>query len=201
MAFELLTETPPLLREGHVISFIGGWPSSKDNKWFTIDRSQQIKYDVARIVAADSSIDLDFRPPSGGGLGDKNLSLIPEKDQTCYELLLGFRGNVLVYPMYANSYFGKLETTNVVPDTTNARLRYLGFYDEDDSPFSAPRLREHVVTDQEPPVLRIYNDHPVDERLVIRVIVNRVMLRQVNTVPEDLRRVARVAKYHQYFTF
>ena len=201
MAFELLTETPPLLREGHFINFIGGWPEAKDNKWFRVERVQQIKYDVARIVAADSSIDLDFRAPSGGGLADKNLSLIPNKDQTCYELLMGFKGNALVYPMYANSYFGKLETTNVVPDTGNTRLRYLGFFDEDDSPFNAPRLREHVVRDQEPPVLRVYNDYPIDERLVIRIIVNRVMLVAVSAVAENIRQVARVAKHHQYFTY
>jgi len=203
MALELLTETPRLLQDGHYVAFEGGWPTStgKDNKWFRVERAQQIKLDIPRIVSSGGSIDLDFSAPSGGGIGDLNLSLIPTGGDTLYELLIGMKGNVFMYPMYNNSYFQKLEVTNVAPDTGDRNLRYLGFFDENDSPFEAPRLREHVVKDQQPPVLRLYNDQTVDEPLVVRFIVNRCRLVPANTPSEDLRRVARIAKYHSWFVY
>ena len=79
MAIELLTETPSLLREGHSIFFDGGWPSTtgKNKTWFQVQRTQQIKLDIPRIVSAGSSIDLDFSAPASGNIGDLNLSLVP----------------------------------------------------------------------------------------------------------------------------
>lgn len=199
MAVELLMETPALLREGHYIFFDGGWPDAKDQKWFQVQRSHQVKLDIPRIVSTGASIDLDFSAPAGGGLADLNLSLLPTVGDTLYELLIGLKGNVFVYPMYNNSYFQKLEVTNIVPDTGDRNLRYLGFFDESDSPFESPRLREYVVKDQQPPVLRLYNDQIIDEALVIRFIINRCRLAQAANPPEDIRRVARIAKYHDWF--
>ena len=109
---------------------------------------------------------------------------------------MGLKGLPLVYPMYNNTFFQKLEVTNVVPDTGDRNLRYLGFYDELDSPFEAPHLREHVVKDQQPPVLRLYNDNTLDEVLIIRFIINRCKLGEVSPPSDDVRRVARIAKYH-----
>ena len=199
MAFELLTEVPSLLREGHLVHFRGGWTEGKDEQWFQIDRAQQIKLDIPRIVTAGSSIDLDFSAPAGGGIADLNLSLLPTSNNTLYELLMGLKGLPLVYPMYNNTFFQKLEVTNVVPDTGDRNLRYLGFYDELDSPFEAPRLREYVIKDQQPPVLRLYNDQVSDEVLIIRFILNRCRIVPAPQPQEDIRRVARVAKYHDWF--
>lgn len=203
MAVELLTETPSLLREGHLIFFTGGWPSNtqKDGRWFRVERSHQIKLDVPRIVSAGNSIDLDFAVPAGGDITDLNLSLIPTNSHTLYELLFGMKGLPFVYPRYNNSYYQKLEASNVVPDTSDADLRYLGFYDEGDSPFDAPRLREHVVQNQQAPVLRVYNDQIDDEALIFRFIINRCRLVDAIQPPEDLRRVARIAKYHEWFNY
>ena len=203
MAIELLTETPSLLREGHYVLFLGGWPdgTGKEGQWFQVERAQQIKLDVPRIVAANSSIDLDFSAPASGGIADLSISLLPTNADTLYEMLLGIKGLPYVYPMYNNSFFQKLEVTNVVPDTGDRNLRYLGFFDEQDSPFENPRLREHVIKDQQPPVLRVYNDHIGDELLVIRFIINRCRITPASPPQEDIRRVARVAKYHQWFIY
>ena len=199
MAFELLPEVPSLLREGHFVHFQGGWPAAKDEQWFQVDRAQQIKLDIPRIVTAGSSIDLDFSAPAGGGIADLNLSLLPTSNNTLYELLMGLKGLPLVYPMYNNTFFQKLEVTNVVPDTGDRNLRYLGFYDELDSPFEAPRLREYVIKDQQPPVLRLYNDQISDEVLIIRFILNRCRIVPAPQPQGDILRVARVAKYHSWF--
>ena len=203
MAVELLTETPSLLKEGHAVFFEGGWPSAsgKDSKWFRVTRAQQLKLDIPRIVSAGSSIDLDFVAPAGGGITDLNLSLLPTHDDTLYEMLLGLKGLPFMYPMYNNSYYQKLEVTNVVPDTGDRNLRYLGFYDELDSPFEAPRLREHVVKDQQPPVLRVYNDQIGDEVLIVRFIINRCRIIETEPPSEPIRRVARVATYHAWYNY
>ena len=205
MAVELLTEVPSLLREGHFVFFEGGWPDAKDGKWFQVQRAQQIKLDIPRIVSSGSSIDLDFAAPSNGGLTDLNLSLLPTSVNTFYEILIGMKGNPFMYPMYNNTYFQKLEVTNVYPDTGDRNLRYLGFFDEFDSPFEAPRLREHVVKDQQPPVLRLYNDQILDEVLIIRFIINRCRLVETTfRSPEEIRemrRLGRVVKYHQWFNY
>ena len=201
MAIELLTETPSLLREGHFVRFEGGWPVAKNDKWFQVQRTQQIKLDIPRIVTAGSSIDLDFSAPAGGGIGDLNLSLLPTNDNTLYELLLGMKGKLTVYPMYNNSYYQKLEVTGIVPDTGDRNLRYLGSYDALDSPFEAPRLREYVIKDQQPPVLRVYNDQTLDDVLIIRFIINRCFLAAGTPPTEEIRRVARVAKYHAWFNW
>lgn len=203
MAIELLTETPSLLREGHFVHFEGGWPAAtgKNDKWFQVQRTQQIKLDIPRIVTAGSSIDLDFSAPAGGGIGDLNLSLLPTNGDTLYEMLLGMKGLPTVYPMYNNSYYQKLEVTGIVPDTGDRNLRYLGFYDALDSPFEAPRLREHVIKDQQPPVLRVYNDQTLDEVLIIRFIINRCFLAAGTPPTEEIRRVARVAKYHAWLNW
>lgn len=166
-----------------------------------VERAQQIKLDVPRIVTAGSSIDLDFAAPSGGGIGDLNLSLLPVNGDTLYELLVGLKGLPLMYPMYNNSYYQKLEVTAVNPDTGDRNLRYLGFYDESDSPFEAPRLREYVVKDQQPPVLRVYNDQTLDEVLIIRFIINRCRLVATTQRSEEMRRLGRVAKYHQWSVY
>ena len=203
MAIELLTEVPSLLREGHFVFFEGGWTDStkKDQKWFQVQRTQQIKLDIPRIVSAGSSIDLDFAAPSGGGIGDTNLSLLPTSGDTLYEILLGLKGMPFMYPMYNNMYFQRLEVTNVLPDTGDRNLRYLGFYDELDSPFEAPRLREHVIKDQQPPVLRLYNDQILDEVLIIRFIINRCRLVETPLRSEEMRRLGRVLKYHAWFNY
>jgi hypothetical protein len=203
MAWEQLSSTPLLLREGHYIFFTGGWPvaSGKEGKWFQIARAHQIKYDVNRIVATAASIDLDFIAPAAGGVADKSLSLLPISPDNMYEILLGIKGNVLVYPIYNNSYFQKLEVSNVIPDTANFRLRYLGYWDEEDSPYNRPTLREHLVKDQQPPVLRLYNDMFVDEPCQLRFLINRVHLVEVAAPPPEMQRLARIATYHLGFNY
>ena len=206
MSFELLSEVPTLLRPGHLVYFKDqGWHSNYKGKWFTVGQAQQIKYDIGRIVDANSSIDLDFVAPASGGVSATSLSLVPTKEDTLYEQLWGIRGTPLVYPRYNNTYFLKLEVTNVAPDTGDERLRYLGFYDEADSPFEQMRLREYVVKDNDGvPVLRVYNDLDVAEPIDLRVIVNRVQLEKVaspQSIPDAMKGRARILVHHSSFNY
>lgn len=205
MAFELLTETPGLLRVGHVLRFDGsGWDEKYADKWFRVAQAQQIKYDISRVISANTSRDLDFASPAGGGVSDTALSLMPDKEDTLYEQLWGIRGTPLVYPMYENRYFLQLEITRVAPDTGDERLRYLGFYDQNDSSLAMPRVREYVVkVNNGTPVLRLYNDFDLDELMILRVVVNRVRLEKKAEadIPENIRPMARIIRHHRSFSW
>lgn len=199
MAFELLTAVPSLLREGHLIRFVGNWPVAKLDKWFVVDRSYQIKYDVARIISSANSQDLRFSEAAGSDpVASNNLALLPKSEDTVYELLVGLKGNLLAYPRYSDRYLLGLEASGVAPNVTDAELRYLGFYDEGDTPFEEPRLREYTVAGQETPVIRLYNDLDQAERGVMRFIVNRcrILATDPAQIPEAERSRARIAKYH-----
>lgn len=205
MAFELLSETPPLLRSGHVVFFEDKtWDPKYAGKWFRVVRAQQVPYNIGRIVSANASIDLDFSAPAGGGVGDTNLSLLPDHAEELFEILFGIKGTPLVYPRYQNQYFLSLAVTNVIPDTGDANLRYLGFYNQDDSPFDEPRLREHIVKDNGGvPVLRVYNDFATDEKIVLRAIVNRIRMDEVKAtaVSPEVQLRARRLKHHKSFAY
>lgn len=204
MAWEQLTETPPLLRPGHILRFLGAWPTAYQDKWFRVDLAQQIKYDVTRIVSSGGSgFDVDFRIPSAGGVSDSQISLLPERSRSVYEVLLGLKGNVLVYPRYNNTFYLKLEASQVLPTLDGAQLRYLGFWDEDDSPLETPRLREYLVHEQEAPVLRLYTDLPDEERETLRFIVNRLFLTEIDprSLSQEMQARARVAAHFSLYNY
>jgi len=203
VAIELLAEMPSLLKERHIVHFGEGWPDTFKNKFFRVARPQQIEYTATYIITADDTFDLDFDKPSGGGVDGTYKSLLPVSSSTLYEILIGFKGLPVVYPRYNNSYFGKLEVANVLPDTTDDRLKYLGFYSQLQSPFCSPKLREYTVVEQQPPQLRLFNNMPNDERLVIRFVVNRCKVEKVderNLNPAEKER-ARELQYHTVFTW
>lgn len=201
MAFELLTETPALLRERHYVHFSDAWPAAtnKANKWFQVERALQIKYDVSRIIAAGDTQDLNLDETTGG-VGNTNLALIPTNPSSLYEILVGIKAhNILFYPYYANSYYLFLESSGLLPSVADNNLRYLGFYEAKDSPFESPHLREHVIKDQEDPILRVYNDSGLAERIVFRFIVNRCRLVPVQAPidPVILDRARRIRYFNE----
>ena len=190
--FEQLIDAPLLLRPGHLVHFDNEWPSgtNKQDKWFKVLTQYQIKYDVARNIASGATIDLSFDSVTTG-IDNTNLALLPINPDTLYEILLGFKtSDVMVYPYFANSFVLGLEATNVLPVVADRatrpfrELRYLGFWEPEDSPYDAPRIREHTVKGQEPPVLRLYNDGGLADRIVVRILVNRCTLEETQA-PRD----------------
>lgn len=205
MAFELLTEVPSLLREGHVMHFSEKWDNDWAQKYFRVVLAQQIQYDVHKIVppgtSAPSQQDLSFLAPAGGAVSHTRLSLLPKSSQTVYELLLGIKGLVLAFPMYNDKYFLELEETGVHPDLTNSMLRFLGYYSQTHSPYYAPKLREYTVEGQTPPVLRLFNPMVNDEMIDLIFIVNRCKVTQVSeaSLTEQERRVVREIRHFSIF--
>lgn len=176
MAIELLSETPSLLKERHVVHFSKGWPEAFRGKYFRVVQApQQIHYEAAYIISAGSgnTFDVDFDKPPAGDVTAVYKSLIPEQPDSLYEILIGLKGLVVLFPRYNNSYFNQLETSNVVPDPADTRRKFLGSFSYRDSPYWSPRLREYTVQKQQPPQLRLFNDMPNEERVVLHFLVNR----------------------------
>jgi hypothetical protein len=178
MSFELLTETPPLLKEGYLVHFSKFWDDKWADKYFKVGRVSQFEYDIFRIVSPGSSAkqDVSFDAPSNGGVSDQYLSLLPDNNKTMYEILVGFKGLPMIYPRYADKYFQYLEETGCTVNLDDTALRLQGFYDSRQSPWYAPKLREYTVKDQEPPHLYLFNPFQDDEKIVMHIVVNRCML-------------------------
>jgi len=202
MAWEQLVEIPSLLREGFIVHFVGGWPDAvnKNNKYFQVERAFQIKYDVGRVIAAGDTQDISFGSVSAG-IDANDIGLLPAATNTLYEILMGFKGYPLVYPRYENAYYLRLQVTNVTPDITNERLRYLGFWEEKDSPFDAPKLREYTVSSQDAPVLRCYGDADIDQAIRFRFLVNSCRLGEIASPTQEQRKVAREVRWHGWFNY
>ena len=203
MAFELLAESPSLLQEGYIVRFSEGWEdtTNKANRWFQVFQALSFRYDAPRIIASGDTQDLAFDLLTGNSLGNVNLGLIPESSETVYELLIGLSGsdNLLIYPRYANSYYLELEASGITPDVTDARRRYLGFYSPSDSPKEAPRLREHTVNKMQAPVLRVYNDSNIAQKLDLHFIVNRCHIMEITpgNFSEAIRQRARMIRHYK----
>lgn len=177
--FELLAVPEELLKENYYVYFtVGRWTSDGkyENRFFQVELTQQIPCERAFIISAGLSF--DFKLEDEG--------LIPTNPLTLYEILIGLKGEgILFYPRIPSTdYYLKLEKAGFVPDPADARLRYLGCYVQEDSPYDKPKLRTYTIKDMEPPVIRMYNDAPNDEKAVLRFIVNRCKLAPVDAETE-----------------
>ncbi|MEM1551568.1 MAG: hypothetical protein QXH03_02725 [Candidatus Bathyarchaeia archaeon] len=180
--FELLATPEELLKENYYVYFTSGrW--TPENPWaekfYVIELTQQIPFELAFILNSAQKHTLDF----------DDSGLIPKSTKTLYEILIGLKGqNILFYPRIPSTdYYLKLEKSGFVPDPEDVVKRFLGCYVEDDSPYRAPKLRTYTIKDMEPPVLEIYNNGPEPEKTVVRFIVNRCKLAPVD--PETERKL------------
>jgi len=200
---ELLTETPPLLKEGHIVHFSKEWNDDWSEKFFKVVKAKQVEYDVNRILSPGSANikDVSFEAPQGGGVSSLKISLLPVGSKTMYEILIGIKGTPKVYPRYRNKYFLDLEETGCIPDPSDVDLSALGFYDSEKSPWYAPRVREYTVVNQEPPHLLLFNPFQDDEKIVLNFIVNQCLLAPVQQASGIDAKVAREVNYHKVLTW
>lgn len=163
----------PLLKEDNYVFFRGGdFPDHVANKIFKIGFTQQIPRYISKFIANGKYVDIEL---------DK-VGLYPESVSTLFELRFGFKGNVLLYPRYPTTqYFNVLEKSGFTPPddpSTDPDKRYIGCYTSVDAPFDVnpPLLAEYTVKNFDTIVYRIYADSVEDEKVVIRCIVNRCQL-------------------------
>ncbi len=196
---ELLVETPSLLKDGYIVHFGDGWRNDKANKYFRIKQTQQLPYDVSRIVATGNGgiQDISFEAPNNGGVNNSYISLLPVNTKTLYEILVGFKGTPMIYPRYANRYQLQLEESQVLPTPTDTEyLAWLGYFDANQSPYYAPKVRVYTVKDQEPPHWYLFNPYQDDEKVIIKNIVNKCLLEPLPEPTETEKRVAREVTYY-----
>ncbi|MBA7553990.1 hypothetical protein ES705_46600 [subsurface metagenome] len=148
---------PKLLQEGFYVRFTDVWPdtlSEVKGKLFQIEKTNQVPYDISRIIPEDDFCDLDLSNSSGGE------NIYPKNSKTLYETLIGFKpGNYLVhFYIPAGEYLHRLEQAGMVPDVTNATRKYLGARKPEDSPYDDKRIFFYSVKDLEPLILRTYVD-------------------------------------------
>jgi len=182
MSIELLAIPEPLLKERFYVYFTKGWKELGD-KFFEIKVTQQIPREVWKILDVGKTHDLVL----------KDEGFIPENPKTLYEVYVGLKGNVLLYPrLPSTKYFLALEKSGFVPNPADDELRYLGAYTEADTPYDEPRLRFYAVKDMEPPVFRLYCDSIEPEKAVLRFIVNRCRIEPVTPEIEKALRAKKI---------
>jgi len=196
----LATVSPPvpkLLQEGYYVRFTDVWPgtlSEVKGKLFQIEKTNQVPYDISRIIPSDDYCDIDLSNATGGE------NIYPTNSKTLYETLIGFKpGNYLVhFYIPAGEYVHRLEQAGMTPDVTSSTRKYLGARKPEDSPYDDKRIFTYLVKDLEPLILRTYVDLGIDfEKIVIGLLVNKCHLKQI---PSPTAEQLRLAKKIEYYT-
>ncbi len=194
----LATVSPPvpkLLQEGYYVRFTEQWPSTLPavkGKFFQIEKTNQVPYDITRIIPGGNYCDVDMSNSAGGE------NIYPENTKTLYQTILGFKpGNYLVY-LYipAGEFVNRLEQAGMVPNVASATLRYLGALKPVDSPYDDKRIFMYSVKDLEPLILRLFVDNGVAfEKIVLGLVVNKCYLKQITPTAEQLARALKIDYY------
>jgi len=187
---------PRLLQEGYYVRFTDVWPVTLPHvsgKFFTIERTNEVPYDLSYILPSDDYRDVDLSNQAGGE------NIYPENTKTLYEVALGFKpGNYMVhFYIPAGEYVSRLEQAGMVPNVTSATLRYLGARKPEDSPYDDKRIFLYFVKDLEPVILRVFVDTGIDfEKCVLGLIVNKCYLKEIAApTPEQLARSKKLLYY------
>jgi len=194
----LATVSPPipkLLQEGYYVRFTDQWPLTLPHvkgKTFQIEKTNQVPYDITRIIPGGNYCDVDMSNATGGE------NIYPENTKTLYETILGFKpGNYLVhFYIPAGEYVHRLEQAGMVPNVASATLRYLGARKPEDSPYDDKRIFTYSVKDLEPLLLRVLVDNGVAfEKIVLGLVVNKCYLKQITPTAERLARAKKIDYY------
>ena len=189
---------PKLLQEGFYVKFTDKWPVTLPHvsgRFFTIERTNEVPYDLSYILPTNDYRDVDLSNQAGGE------NIYPENTKTLYEVALGFKpGNYMVhFYIPAGEYVSRLEQAGMVPDVTHATRRYLGARKPEDSPYNDKRIFLYFVKDLEPVILRVFVDTGCDfEKCVLGLIVNKCYLKEI-TAPtsEQLARAKKLLYYSE----
>ncbi|KKM66808.1 hypothetical protein LCGC14_1477520 [marine sediment metagenome] len=186
---------PKLLQEGYYVRFTDAWPLTLPQvkgKFFQVEKTNQVPYDITRIIPGGNYTDVDLSNATGGE------NIYPENTKTLYETILGFKpGNYLVhFYIPAGEYVHRLEQAGMVPNVASATLRYLGARKPEDSPYDDKRIFMYSVKDLEPLILRLLVDNGVLwEKMVLGLVVNKCYLKQITPTAEQLARAKKIDYY------
>lgn len=194
-----------ILRNRHVVYFDdagvegSAYPDRFSEKYFRVKRTQQINYDLPFYLSGKDGelpqVDVDFED-------DDKIGLYPNNTWSLYEILIGMKssqGSVLAYPLASiNQYLTTLEEGGFRPNTASDAQRYIGAIEESDTPADKPQLRYHTVADLNSIGLRLFNDSLQDDKVVLKMLVNRCYLEEVpekNLSQKEKDRVREITHY------
>jgi len=186
---------PKLLQEGYYVRFTDQWPLTLPHvkgKFFQVEKTNQVPYDITRIIPGGNYTDIDLSNATGGE------NIYPENTKTLYETILGFKpGNYLVhFYIPSGEYVHRLEQAGMVPNVASATLRYLGARKPEDSPYDDKRIFMYSVKDLEPLILRLLVDNGVAwEKMILGLVVNKCYLKQITPTAEQLARAKKIDYY------
>ena len=187
---------PKLLQENYFVRFTDLWPaelSTISNKFFKIERTNQVPYDLPYILPTNDYRDVDLSNAAGGEF------IYPTNELTLYEVALGFKpGNYLVhFYIPSGEAVSRLEQPSMTPNVASATLRYLGARKPEDSPYEDKRIFMYFVRDLEPLVLRVFVDTGIDfEKCVLGLLVNKCRLNQIPNPTAEQQRLAKTIRYY-----
>jgi len=165
---ELMPIREPFLKPRQYVYFTEGWPEAFEKRFFEVKITQTLKRDIHGILSPAGKTDVKLDDTEG---------LLPTSPRTLYEMHVGLKGKVLLYPKWPSTdYFWKFEKPEFFPVPTDDKLRYVGFVDQHDTPFEDPRLREYTVKDMDVIYYELYCDSPEHEKYVARFSVNRCLI-------------------------
>jgi len=190
-----------LLEPKHVVHFVGSypefWQQRVAGRYFRILLTQQIPYERAYILGPNSHFDLDL---SDDDYTTGDIGLYPDNDSTLYEILVGMKAtseSMLAYPRFPpNEYWETLEESGFAPNPASNWYRYMGHVNEDISPPHAPQLRIHTIKEEESVGLRFYNDVEFANKVVLVMLINRCLMREVkkeSMTDKELERCREIA--------
>ena len=195
---------PKLLQEGYLVHFDSDWPSTHEairEKTFRIDAVNQVPYDLSYILptGAVGTIyrDVDF----SNGSGTFQESMYPTKQNSLFEVLLGFKPGNFISHWYipAGKSVHNLEYAQMYPDLTDTKRKYLGARQPKDSPYDDPRIKLYLVKDLAPLIMRLYVLPGVlFEKIVCGLTVNKCLMREIEAPTEDQLLKAKVIRYYDY---
>ena len=202
---KLFTDVPRFLQEKHIVHFSSEFKAETAdlaNNYYRISNTQQVSFDRHYILPSGSN------PPAGGVTNDyKDITLsnaatgkeniYPDTENELYEVLVGFEGDVLAFPMIPGSrHFYKLAYTGMLPDATDNTKRYIGPWKKVDSPYYNPKLRLCFVYKLTPLKLRLYVDSADQyEKVILRFLINRCNIQKITPTSEEVSK-ARLVKYY-----
>jgi len=203
---------PALLQKNYIVKFSNNWPSTlpvtrqiadvTQGKYFKIIQTNQVPYDLDYIIPANDFRDVDF----SNTLTNFNINLYPNSGNTLYEIQLGFKqSNFLAHFMIpAGEFLSRLEQASMIPNTVDARLRYLGARKWQDSPYDNKSIYIYTIMNMDALIMRLFVDSGFGvaalatdfEKVITGIIVNKCKLVEIVTPNEYQEKVAKEIPYY-----
>ena len=191
-----MVQPEPFLKPGHFVKFSPKWKEPWKGRFYMVLTTAQLSHEVHKILGVGADWLLELSDDNG---------FLPQTPDVMYEVLIGFKGNVLLHPKWPSTdYWPKWDRADkMAVDLSDPVKRYVMAYTEEDTPYESPRLRVYLLKDMNPVGLEFYNDSVEPEKVVVRIRANRCVIKPVEEMStrllEELRAHKRPFRYIPHY--